>query len=79
MFTGIVEAVGRIEALTPRAPDIPITIVHGWHDDVVPVDNSIRFARQCAATLHIVDGDHRLTANIEEINAYLDRFVAALE
>lgn len=67
------------EDLTPAAPKIPIVIVHGWHDDVVPVENSIRFAQQCAATLHVVDGDHRLTANIAEINDYLDRFVAELE
>ena len=66
---------GGYEELTPEPPSIPICIVHGWHDDVVPVDNSIRFARRCAATLHIVDGDHRLTANIEEINGYLKQFV----
>ena len=63
------------EALTPPAPDLPICIVHGWKDDVVPVENSIRFARQCRATLHIVDGDHRLTGNIDEINWYLGKFV----
>jgi predicted alpha/beta-hydrolase family hydrolase len=63
------------ETRTPKAPDIPTTIVHGWHDDIVPVDNSIRFARESAATLHIVDGDHRLTANISAINEYLERFV----
>jgi predicted esterase len=63
------------EELTPDAPDMPICIVHGWHDDVVPVENSIRFARLCHATLHVVDGDHRLTANIDEINDYLRRFV----
>jgi len=66
------------EDLTPAAPKIPISIVHGWHDDIVPVDNSIRFARECSATLHIVDGDHRLTANIEEICYYLMRFVDQL-
>ena len=66
------------EDLTPAAPKIPISIVHGWHDDIVPVDNSIRFARECSATLHIVDGDHRLTANIEEICYYLTRFVDQL-
>lgn len=63
------------EHLTPPPPDIPICIVHGWHDDVVPVENSIRFARDCQATLHLVDGDHRLTDNITEINGYLKRFV----
>ena len=66
------------EGLTPQPPQIPISIVHGWHDDIVPVENSIRFARACSATLHIVDGDHRLTANIEEINEYLRRFVGGL-
>jgi pimeloyl-ACP methyl ester carboxylesterase len=64
------------EELTPGAPAVPIAIVHGWHDDVVPVDNSIRFARACSATLHIVDGDHRLTANIDEICEYLEQFLA---
>ena len=63
------------EDLTPRPPRIPICIVHGWHDDIVPVEKSIRFARACSATLHIVDGDHRLTANVEEIKEYLRRFV----
>jgi len=63
------------EELTPSAPKIPICIVHGWHDDVVPVENSIRFAKACAATLFIVDGDHRLTGNIDEIIAHLTRFI----
>jgi len=63
------------EALTPDAPDIPIEIVHGWHDDIVPPENSIRFAGECSATLHMVDGDHRLTNNIDEINYYLERFI----
>jgi pimeloyl-ACP methyl ester carboxylesterase len=66
------------EDLTPGAPEIPISIVHGWHDDVVPLENSIRFARKCSATLHIVDGDHRLTSNIDEINYYLTRFISGL-
>lgn len=68
----------EFDATTPDAPDIPILIVHGWHDDVVPVDNSIRFAQNCAATLHIVDGDHRLTDNIDDINDCLIRFIDRL-
>lgn len=63
------------EALTPRPPEMPIAIVHGWRDDVVPVENSIRFAQTCNAELHVLDGDHRLTQNIDEINYYLRRFI----
>ena len=63
------------EDVTPLPPSMPVCIVHGWHDDIVPVDNSIRYARNCSATLHVVDGDHRLTANIDEINEYLRQFI----
>ncbi|MGI9219670.1 MAG: alpha/beta fold hydrolase [Woeseiaceae bacterium] len=66
------------EELTPLPPEIPICIVHGWNDDVVPVENSIRFAAGCNAELHIVDGDHRLTEKIDEINYYLKRFIETL-
>lgn len=67
------------ESLTPEPPAIPMEIVHGWHDDVVPVDNSIRFARSRAAILHLLDGDHRLTANIDTINSLLGLFLARFE
>ena len=63
------------EDLTPSAPKRPVSIVHGWNDDVVPVENSIRWASESKATLHIVDGDHRLTANIDEICFYLTGFI----
>ena len=63
------------EDLTPLPPTIPIEIVHGWHDDIVPVENSIRYARESGATLHLVDGDHRLTANIDEITAWFLQFI----
>ena len=66
------------EDLTPPAPKMPVSIVHGWNDDVVPVENSIRWAGESKATLHIVDGDHRLTANIDEICYYLTGFIKDL-
>jgi len=66
------------EDLTPEPPDIPICIVHGWHDDIVPAENSIRYARRCSATLYLVDGGHRLTENIEEINEYLRLFLGRI-
>ena len=67
------------EALTPDAPDCPMEIVHGWHDDVVPVDNSIRFARRNATTLHIVDSDHRLGDAIDAIGVLFAAFLRSLD
>ena len=66
------------EEHTPEPPPIPTCIVHGWRDDVVPVANSIRFAESCRAELHLLDGDHRLTAKIDEINYYLQRFIESI-
>jgi pimeloyl-ACP methyl ester carboxylesterase len=63
------------EALTPAPRAASITIVHGWRDDVVPVDNSIRFAREHRAGLHLIDGDHRLTDHVFEINRFFDWFL----
>lgn len=66
------------EALTPDPPPIPISIVHGWDDDIVPVGNSVRFAASCKAELHILDSGHRLTEKVDEINYYLKRFIETL-
>jgi len=66
------------ESLTPAAPNMPIAIVHGWNDDVVPVENSIRFAHACNASLHILDAGHRLTSKIDDINYLLTRFIQNL-
>ncbi|MEO0615039.1 MAG: YqiA/YcfP family alpha/beta fold hydrolase [Pseudomonadota bacterium] len=66
------------DAVTPPAPDCPMEIVHGWHDDVVPVDNSIRFAREHVVALHLVDSDHRLGSALPVINELLGAFLARL-
>ena len=63
------------EALTPVPRAGRITIVHGWRDAVVPAANSIRFAAQHRAGLHLIDGDHRLTEHIFEINRFFDWFL----
>jgi pimeloyl-ACP methyl ester carboxylesterase len=63
------------EALTPKPPDCPVTIVHGWRDDVVPVENSIRWAREHGAALHVYDSDHRLQDRIREINYQFEYFL----
>jgi len=63
------------EQYTPQAPACPVEIVHGWNDDIVPPQNSIRFAQQYRSTLHLLDSDHRLTASIGDICQLFDLFL----
>jgi predicted esterase len=55
-----------------------IEIIHGWSDDVIPVENSIRFAKGANCSLHIIKGDHRLNTSInyvvEIFNSFLSSF-----
>lgn len=44
-----------------------LEIVHGWSDEVIPVENSIRFAKEADCTLHLIKGDHRLNSSIETV------------
>ena len=54
-----------------------IEIVHGWSDDVIPPENSIRFARQVDCELHLIRGDHALNNSLDVVaglfQGFLDR------
>jgi alpha/beta superfamily hydrolase len=66
------------EDYTPRDIPCPAAIVHGWRDDVVPVANSIRWAREHLAALHLLDSDHRLEDQIETVCRLLRAFIGDL-
>jgi pimeloyl-ACP methyl ester carboxylesterase len=66
------------EQYTPQRVDAPTVIVHGWHDDIVPVDNSYRWAGEHKAALHILDSDHRLESALAAICTLLKSFLSAL-
>jgi alpha/beta superfamily hydrolase len=65
------------EDYTPQEVACPSVIVHGWHDDIVPVENSIRWAREHQAALHVLNSDHRLEDQIEAICLLLRAFIIA--
>jgi pimeloyl-ACP methyl ester carboxylesterase len=66
------------EEFTPQDIAAPTAIVHGWRDDVVPVENSIRWAREHRATLHVLDSDHRMEDQIGPICILLRAFLVSL-
>jgi predicted esterase len=64
------------EHMTPRPAACPIEIAHGWNDDVVPVENSFRWAKECRATLHVLATDHRMQDRLEDLCGLFHRFLA---
>jgi len=64
------------EAHTPQDVPCPTAIVHGWRDAIVPVENSIRWAHEHRAALHVLDSDHRLEDRIAAICSLLRDFLA---
>jgi predicted alpha/beta-hydrolase family hydrolase len=60
------------------AADVPTTLVHGWSDEVCPVDAAIAYARGRNATLHLVRDDHRLGAHVEWSAQAFRRFLTEL-
>jgi len=53
------------QAYAPKTSHVEI--VHGWYDEIVPHELSIRYARETQTTLHLIDGDHRLNSSLEEV------------
>ena len=62
----------------PVRPQCDVEVVHGWHDDIVPVGNVIDWTRRNRCTLHILDDDHRLGARIDHLADLFDAFLRRL-
>jgi alpha/beta superfamily hydrolase len=59
----------------PESKAQTTTVVHGWHDDVVPFANSLRFCVQSSSELHLLSGDHRLNAVLPKIEPLFAQFL----
>lgn len=55
----------------------PALVIHGWEDDVVPLQWSIDFARANKARLHLLRAGHSLTEALEEIRTLFKLFLSA--
>jgi len=59
--------------------DCPAAVVHGWRDDVVPFEHSVRFAQAHKAALHLLESDHRLHNQVRVIQYLFEYFLIALD
>ena len=56
-----------------------IEIVHGWSDDVIPVENSIKYAKEIQCSLHLLDGDHRLNSSLDVVEVLFREFLKGMQ
>jgi predicted esterase len=52
-----------------------VALIHGWNDELIPYENSIRYADKFKTTLHLVDSDHRLSSQLPLIASLFDAFL----
>lgn len=61
-------------------PNLPAetVIVHGWRDDVVPVENAVRLAAACRCELNVLDSDHPLSDALPRLGAIFRAFMGRI-
>ena len=61
-----------------NAKPVPTALVHGWDDELCPVDDAITFARTRGDAITLVRDEHRLAAHVdfcaEQFRLFLGQF-----
>ena len=52
-----------------------IEVLHGWNDEVVPYQNSIKFCKNNGFILHLLDADHRFSESLNDVLTLFDDFL----
>ncbi len=60
------------------AKGMPTMLVHGWQDELCPVEQAIGIAAEYAADLLVLPGDHRLSVYVTRIAEAFDGFLRTL-
>ena len=68
-----------LPALRSGLLDCPTAVVHGWRDEVVPFEHSVRFAQANRCALHLLESDHRLHNQVRVIQYLFENFLIALD
>ncbi len=60
------------------AAAVPLAVVHGWRDELIPAEAVVAWARPRRAQLLLVDDGHRLAAHVQTIAAAFADFLHGL-
>ncbi len=55
------------------------TVVHGWSDEIVPLDAAIRFSAARKAALHVLDSEHTLNDQLPILGLLFSDLLRKLE
>ena len=58
--------------------DVPTLLIHGWQDEVCPLDDIYEFAGRRQLPLLVLDDDHRLGASLAAISRQFRMFLESL-
>lgn len=59
-------------------PEVPTLLIHGWRDEICPLDAMFDFAARRQLPLLILDDDHRLSDSVDTIAAQFRLFLDQL-
>lgn len=48
-----------------QTANVPLSIVHGWHDELIPADEVVGWAKLHKARICVVNDDHRLSQHVD--------------
>lgn len=69
----------RLDADYPlAAARVPTAIIHGWHDELIPVADVVGWAGERNDRLLLVDDGHRLASHVEASAALFSDLLAAV-
>lgn len=63
---------------TLAARNLPTTVIHGWHDELIPAADVVLWSKMRSDHLILVDDEHRLSAHVEFIANEFGRFLARI-
>lgn len=64
---------------TLAARNLPTTVIHGWHDELIPAADVVLWSKMRSDHLILVDDEHRLTAHVDFVAQEFGRFLGRFE
>lgn len=71
-------AIPDAEVALDLRQDVPALLIHGWRDELCPLDGLYAFAARRRLPLLVLDDDHRLGASLAAIERQFALFLDAL-